>query len=289
MESGFADRPGVTHVPVRRLGLDDLRDCLLLAIDRQWLPEEAKWRLLFEVGEVYGIDDPAGGLAGTTVLTRYGSDLAVISMVLVASRYGRMGLGRRLMLHALQQAGGATVFLTATRYGKGLYERLGFETVGTVVTHTGHLTLDPEDVKHEGVRPAHEGDLEAVIALDARASGAPRTRLVTRLFTFADQTRVVEHGGAIAGFGAAWRNLDSVAVGPVVGESTAVARALIAELVSGLHGPVRLDIDARHAELTAWTAGRGLTRAFDTALMVRGGPLPGDLDLLFAPAMLALG
>ncbi|WP_424536157.1 GNAT family N-acetyltransferase [Sphaerisporangium viridialbum] len=289
MESGFADRPGVTDVPIRRLGPGDLRDCLLLAIDRQWLPEEAKWRLLFEVGEVYGIDDPAGGLAGTVVLTRYGRDLAVVSMVLVASRHGRMGLGRRLMLHALQQAGDVTVFLTATQYGKGLYEKVGFETVGTVVTHTGHLALEPEDFKHDGVRPAHEEDLSAVIALDAQASGAPRTRLVTRLFTFAEQTRVVERGGAMVGFGAAWRNVDNVAVGPVVGESTAVAKALIAELVTGLHGQVRLDIDTRHAELTAWAVARGLTPAFSTELMVHGGPLPGDLDRLFTPVMLALG
>ncbi|MEV7967064.1 GNAT family N-acetyltransferase [Sphaerisporangium sp. NPDC088356] len=289
MESVFAGRPGVTDVPVRRLGPGDVRDCLLLAIDRQWLPEEAKWRLLFEVGEVYGIDDPAGGLAGTTVLTRYGSGLAAISMVLVASRHGRMGLGRRLMLHALQQAGDATVFLTATQYGRGLYEKLGFETVGTVATHIGHLVPEPEDYKLDGVRPAHEGDLEAVLALDARASGAPRTRLITRLFTFAEQTRVVERGGAMVGFGAAWRRVDHVVAGPVVGESTAVAQALIAELVTGAHGQVRLDIDTRHAELTAWAVARGLTMAFDTALMVHGGPLPGDLDHLFTPVSLALG
>jgi ribosomal protein S18 acetylase RimI-like enzyme len=289
MESIFLGKVSPTDIPVRRLGLDDLRDCLLLAIDRQWLPEEAKWRLLFEVGEVYGIDDPAGGLAGTVVLTRYGRDLVAVSMVLVAGRYGRMGLGRRLMLHAMDRAGGATVFLTATEYGRGLYEKIGFETVGTVVTHIGHLALEPEDLKYDGVRPAREGDLEAVIDLDAQASGAPRTRLITRLFTFAERVRVVERGGAITGFGAAWRNVDNVAVGPVVGESTAVARALIAGLTTGLHGQARLDLDTRQAGLTAWAVARGVSPAFSTALMVHGGPLPGDLDRLFAPVMLALG
>jgi GNAT superfamily N-acetyltransferase len=289
MEVIHADQVSLTDIPVRRLDIDDLRDCLLLAIDRQWLPEEAKWRLLFEVGEVYGIDDPAGGLAGTMVLTRYGSDLAAVSMVLVASRYGRMGLGHRLMLHALERAGGATVFLTATEYGRGLYEKIRFETIGTVVTHTGHLTPEPEDFEHQGIRPAREGDLEQVIRLDAEASGAPRARLITRLLILAERILVVDRGGVIVGFGAAWRNVDTVGVGPLVAESTAMARALIAELVNGVHGPVRLDLDSRHPELSAWAVARGVSPAFSTALMVHGGPLPGDRDRLFLPVSVALG
>ncbi len=57
-------------LPVRRLSAADLPACLDLAADRNWPREEHKWRLLFEVSEVYGLDDPAGGLAGTVVLTR---------------------------------------------------------------------------------------------------------------------------------------------------------------------------------------------------------------------------
>ena len=85
----------VKHVTMnlRRLALADLDDCTRLAKDREWLPETRKWALLFEVGEVYGVDAPDGdGLASTTVLTRYGTGHAVISMVLTASRYGRRGL-----------------------------------------------------------------------------------------------------------------------------------------------------------------------------------------------------
>ncbi|GAA3822732.1 GNAT family N-acetyltransferase [Sphaerisporangium flaviroseum] len=289
MESISTDQVSLTEIPVRRLHLGDLRDCLLLAIDRQWLPEEAKWRLLFEIGEAYGIDDPAGGLAGTVVLARYGPGLAAVSMVLVASRYARMGLGRRLMLHALEQARGATVFLTATRYGRGLYEKVGFETVGTVVTHTGNLAPRLEDLKDTGVRLAHRDDLETIIALDAHATGAPRTRLITRLFTFAERFRVAERDNVVVGFGAAWRNVDGVVVGPVIADGTGVAQGLIAELADGVHGQVRLDLDSRHAELTSWAVARGVSPAFSTALMVHGGPLPGRHDRLFAPVMLALG
>ena len=63
------------------------------------------------------------------MLTRYGSDLAAIGMMLVADRHGRKGLGGRLLRHALAQAGDAVVYLTATAYGRPLYERLGFRAI----------------------------------------------------------------------------------------------------------------------------------------------------------------
>ena len=99
--------------PILPLTLDDLPDCLALAQDREWLPEDHKWRLLFAVGTVYGLRDEAGDLVGTTVLTRYGTELAAVSMVLVAARYGGQGLGRRLMTHALVGAWHAIVFIYA--------------------------------------------------------------------------------------------------------------------------------------------------------------------------------
>jgi predicted GNAT family acetyltransferase len=89
------DRPVINRI--RRRTLDNLPDCLALAEDREWLPEEHKWRLLFDVGAVYGLRDEAGDLVGTATLTRYGTQLAAISMVLVAARYGGRGLDRQLM------------------------------------------------------------------------------------------------------------------------------------------------------------------------------------------------
>ncbi len=88
-------RPAHANLPIRQLSMADLSACVELAADRDWPPEEHKWRLLFRVGEVYGIDDPAGGLAGVVVLTRYGEELAAVGMMVVASRYGHQGLGLR--------------------------------------------------------------------------------------------------------------------------------------------------------------------------------------------------
>jgi GNAT superfamily N-acetyltransferase len=67
------------------------------------------------VGETCGIDDPAGGLAAMVVLTRYGRELASVGILVVASRFGRQGLGRRLMAHMLERVGPAVAYLAATR------------------------------------------------------------------------------------------------------------------------------------------------------------------------------
>ena len=98
-------------LPIRRLSAADLAACVELAADRGWPPERNKLRLLFAVGEAYGIDDPAGGLAAMVVLTRYGRQLAAVGTMVVASRFGRRGLGQRLTTYLLEQAGPALVYL----------------------------------------------------------------------------------------------------------------------------------------------------------------------------------
>ncbi|MGI5158504.1 GNAT family N-acetyltransferase [Microbispora sp. CA-102843] len=284
--------------PVRRLGLGDVPHCLDLAQDRSWPREERKWRLLLENGEGFGIDAPdGGGLAGTVVLTRYGRTAAAVGMMLVASRYNGQGLGRRLMNHVLAEVGDATLFLCATEYGRPLYEKLGFETVGVVEAWVGRF--DAGDGPHGGSSPqrkhsrlAEPGrDLAALCALDIEVFGADRSRLLARLFAFAEQVRVVERDGEITGYGAAWRSGDKLFVGPVVAEDDETARALVTDLAGGADVRIRIDLHHHHhQELTSWIAGRGVAQASTTSFMVHGGrALPGDRSRLVASFMSALG
>jgi GNAT superfamily N-acetyltransferase len=265
----------------------DLPDCLALAEDRAWPPEEHKWRLLLEIGTAYGLRDAAGRLVGTTILTRYQDDLAAISMVLVAARHGRQGLGGRLMAHALAAAGEATVFLNATEYGRPLYERLGFAATGTTHVHAGDFT--PPDGQ-AGSRPLRPADLPAVRALDARVNGTDRTHLVDRLPGFTERLRVIERAGAVTGYAGAWRNVGDVVIGPVIAETAEDATTLITDLAVGADGPVRLDVDGRHPHLRAWATGHGLAPGFESTVMVHAGRrLPGDRDHWYVPVMQALG
>ncbi|GAA4506660.1 MULTISPECIES: GNAT family N-acetyltransferase [Nonomuraea] len=268
-------------MPMRRLTLDDLDDCGRLAEDRGWLPERHKWTLLFEVGEVYGIDAPDGdGLASTTVLTRYGDGHAVVSMVLTAARYARKGMARGLMEHVLARAGDRVVSLHATEYGRPLYESLGFRTAGRVAKRTGVFRGAPSG----RTRVATEADLGAILALDAEVFGTDRSALLRRMDGFGERVRVAE-----GGFGHCWRNDDNVVIGPVVARDEETARALIGDLALDAGGEVRMDLDLAQDGLTRWAGEHGVGAPWEVSLMVRGGDLPGDRSRQFLPFMQALG
>jgi GNAT superfamily N-acetyltransferase len=303
-----SDRNGVPFPPVRRLRPDDLRHCVRLSVDRGWLPEKAKWSLLLEVSEVFGIDAPDGGdggdgdgaLAGAVVLTRYGADLASVGMMLVAARYGRMGLGRALMEHLLAEAGDATVTLFATDLGKPLYDKLGFRTIRRSAAFTGPFRADPAeppentatdtaDNSKMRTRPAAAADMASIIDVDKAAFGADRSHLLRRLPAFARQLLVLETGHGIAGLAAAWQNHTSTVIGPVVAPDGAAARALIGDLAARTPGQVRLDLDPDRPELPAWAVRHGLQPAGLNAVMAYGDrPPPGDPARLFTPISIAL-
>jgi GNAT superfamily N-acetyltransferase len=291
---------GPSFPNIRRLGPDDLRRCVALSVDRGWSPEKAKWSLLLAASEVFGIDAPDGpGLAGAVVLTRWGADYASVGMMLVAARYGRLGLGRALMEHLLGAAGdGATVTLFATDMGRPLYEKLGFVAVRRNVSFVGRFRAPPEP-GNGGVRVAAAADLPAILALDRAAFGADRGRILARLPDFADQVAVSVAGGlpgqdntgqGITGYGAAWRNVpESTVIGPLVAPDGEAARHLVAALAARVRTPVRLDLDPDRPELPGWANERGLEPVNRTVVMAHGKLTPrGTPGRLFAPISVAL-
>ncbi|AVZ74068.1 GNAT family N-acetyltransferase [Streptomyces lunaelactis] len=280
----------LSELPIRRLTTDDLVSCADLSEDRGWPREEHKWGLLLTAGTGYGIDDPAGkGLVTACVLTSYGSGLAAIGMMLVAERYTRQGVARRLMKHVLAEPGDTPVTLHATPYGQPLYEELGFANIGRAEMVRGrfHSSGPLPDVT---TRPATAEDLPAVLRLDTEVFGLDRTHMITRLPAFADQLRVAEEDGVLTGYAAAWPNMDTHVVGPLIARDTETAKALIAALAAGTDRALRTDIDVRHEQLLTWVKEHGLEPTAFNAVMVYGAPdLPGDWTRRFAPLSVAAG
>ena len=275
--------------PIRRLAVADLADCIELTLDRGWLAEELKWRLMLTISEVYGVDDPAGGLAGAVGLTRYGDDLAAVGMLLVATACSRQGLGRRLMRHVLDQAAGAVVCLYATAMGLPLYQQLGFQTVEVATRYTGLVApgAAAASPRPAGLRAVQAADISSVLAADAAAFGAPRAALLAELAGAADV--FLACGDPAAAYGAVWGGDDLKVIGPVVASEAATVPGLLDALVAGRPGPVRIDVSSRHPQVASWARARGLASGVSAALMTYGGPLPGDRSRLYAPANVALG
>ncbi|MFI1947023.1 GNAT family N-acetyltransferase [Streptomyces virginiae] len=294
--------PHITDLPIRALTVDDLRRCADLSEDRGWLREEHKWRLLLAAGSGYGVDAPDGrGLAAACVVTRYGGshagpELAAIGMVLVADRFARQGLGRRLMTHVCDGVlKGVPLTLHATPYGRPLYEELGFETTGRAEMLRGafrHETA-PATSGTSRIRPATAEDLPRILRLDAEVFGTDRTHMITRLPAFADRLVVAEDhsaDGTLTGYAAAWPNMDTHVIGPLIAHDTATAQSLVTALATGTDRELRTDVDVRHEELLAWLKDRGLASVAFNAVMTRDIPdLPGDWTRRWAPLTVAAG
>jgi GNAT superfamily N-acetyltransferase len=295
--------------PVRGLGPGDLKRCVALSVDRGWSPERSKWSLLLGAAEAFGVDAPDGrGLAGAVVLTRWGPGLASVGMMLVAARYGRRGLGRALMEHALAAAGHATVTLFATDLGRPLYEKLGFVPVRRSVSFVG--TFRPVGGASRAAQPAGcaraatEADLPAILAADRAAFGADRSHVLRLLPGFADRVAVLadpshrtdpshradDSRHRVSGYAAAWRNTpSSTVIGPLVAPDAPAAERLIADLAAHAHGTIRLDLDPDRPEIPAWAHKHGLEPVGRTTVMARGDlPDRGSPNCLFTPISVAL-
>ncbi|MFC6354968.1 GNAT family N-acetyltransferase [Luethyella okanaganae] len=280
----------MTPPKIHALTIDDLDDCLAIAVDRDWRPEAHKWRLLFELGTVYGTRDEHDSLVGTTAVTRF-EGVAAIGMVLVAKSHAGRGLGRALMEHAIAADADAVFILNATEFGQPLYSKLGFVTVGMTHTHVGVFGAAVESAATDTVtRVVGVGEVPSLVELDAAVVGARRASLIERLFGYADEIRVVERDGETTGFAARWSNIDNTQIGPIVAESEDDAKALINDLAAGAGGPVRLDLDGRHPRLRAWASEHGVAPLHSSTLMVKNAAsFPGDRSRWFSPLMQAVG
>lgn len=307
IQSDAVTPPHLTDLPIRALTPDDLRYCADLSEDRGWPREDHKWGLLLAAGNGYGVNAPDGhGLAAACVVTRYGhthagTELAAIGMVLVADRYARQGLGRRLMNHVCDDVlKGVPLTLHATPYGRPLYEELGFETTGRAEMLVGLFHPDPAVEAGAGagrtgagdrVRPANAEDLPRIVRLDTEVFGTDRTHMITRLPAFADRLLVAEDAaGELTGYAALWPNVETHVVGPLIARDTAGAKALVTALAAHTERPLRTDVDVRHEELLSWLKERGLDSVAFNAVMTRNTPgLPGDWTRRWAPLTVAAG
>ncbi|MGW4524228.1 GNAT family N-acetyltransferase [Amycolatopsis sp. NPDC004378] len=259
---------------IRTLAAADLPACADLAESRSWPREPPKWRLLHEVGQVFGVDAPDGaGLAACAALVSFGT-LASISMVLVAPRFERRGLGRAITEHAVAAAGDRVVFLHASKFGRPLYESMGFAADGGCQGHTGKFADD-------GGPGAAPGSLSSALELDRRAQGVDRRPLLERLGT----------PFAVAGGFAFGADIGHVTViGPVVAVSEAAAKAVIRGVARSATGEVRVDPDFRFPSLAGWVRERGLVPGPPAPrLVLEGRALPGDASMRFAPFTRAVG
>jgi predicted N-acetyltransferase YhbS len=272
---------------LRPLAPSDAIACARVSQSRGWRHGEAEWRMILEQGEGLGFELD-GRLEGTVVLTRFGPELASVSMMVVTPGLGRSGLGTQLLTAALEAAGQATVFLYATDMGHALYLRHGFVDAGTTVRLLGPFSGKPP--RRADIRHLRRADHPAVVALDEVAQGAPRPGLLAWHLRTADSGLVAERDGEVIGFGLARDGPGRRLVGPLVARDEEAAVGLCSALAADAAQPVQVDVAPGERGLLAWGRAAGLALAETRSLMVRQGrPLPGERGLIRVLASRAHG
>jgi len=134
------------------------------------------------------VADAGGQVVGTSVLSINGI-VGWIGTVWVDPAWRRRGIGldlTRATIEEADRAGCRTLVLVATEAGRPLYERLGFEVQSWYrilqVDGLDGASADPR------IRAFRAGDLEAMAALDAAATGEDRAHLL-RAFAAPDTPR----------------------------------------------------------------------------------------------------
>ncbi|WP_437290983.1 GNAT family N-acetyltransferase [Sorangium sp. So ce406] len=263
-------------------GLDDKDASICAALVRQvgWNTTEARWRLLFSVGDAFGLELDNGELAGTVILNRFDA-LAVIAMMFVSEAHQRRGLGRSLLQHALKQGSDIVVYLFASSMGRPLYEQVGFIATGvTSVRLQGRASLR-RAASRDGLRNMTAADIDVICALDGEAQGASRRRLLEALFASSDRALVVERGGEVVGFGLSSWPTDIRQLGPIVARAEEDARTLATELAADVSEPLCIDILSDQRTMLAWGQAAGLAVVDNVPLMTLAGKqLPGRRGLI---------
>ncbi|SCW79994.1 Acetyltransferase (GNAT) domain-containing protein [Rhizobium mongolense subsp. loessense] len=276
-----------TEIDLAPFGTEHLKGAVALSRQAGWPHRPEDWAMVLSLSSgVVALEDK-DRVVGTVLVTPYGDNCATINMVIVDEAMRGRGLGRKLMDCALTIAGNRPLRLVATSDGLPLYEKLGFRQTGSVLQYQGSVpAIDHPD----GVLPANQDDLAAIVALDRAAFGAERRSLleyIAKIGRFA----VIRQAGEVRGFAALRTFGRGEVIGPVAAAHAGDACALISFFIASRPGAfLRIDTTA-DAGLAPWLAERGFAHAGGGIVMGKGSIEPTTSPALktFALANQALG
>jgi GNAT superfamily N-acetyltransferase len=295
MESTEDSAAGLHEV---RLGDAELAGCVALVTEVRWNQTANDWRSMLALGEGYGLVEPDGTLAATSLALPYPSGgFGWISMVLVTERWRRKGLATRLMDRAMAALArdGLVAILDATPAGRSVYGLLGFEDTWGIermqCLAAPALATEPRVAAECEIRAMTDADWPAVCALDAAAFCADRAELLADLRPRLPAAALVSvSGGVINGFLLGREGRIANQLGPCVACDEAGAIALLAASLRRVSAPVFLDMPAPHTALGAWLRASGFTlqRPYTRMILARSEPF-NPVERMFAIAGPELG
>lgn len=276
----------VSQIELVEFSPNHLEGAVALSRQAGWPHRLEDWAMVLSLSTgIVALDN--GRVAGTILVTRYGSAGATINMVIVDEAMRGRGIGRRLMDVALADCKGRECRLVATEEGLPLYTKLGFQETGIIRQHQGIINAR---APVEGVTWATAADIAECAAMDRAASGLDRAELIA---TLADRGSIatLRRKGNIAGFAASRDFGRGEVAGPVVAASAEDAKHLLAFLFAARPGAfLRVDT-TETSSLGPWLADQGLAHVGGGITMSKDGPAARHTSPFqtFALASQALG
>lgn len=216
-----------------------------------WNQSPADWQRFLTLepeGCFVGLLEEGCVTVGTVTTTSYGLNFGWVGMVLVSPEHRRMGIGTRLLEHAiayLEHKGVSCVRLDATPTGKKLYDTLGFEDEYGLERREGCGRACP----HPGPRRMTAEDLVQVCAFDALRFGADRQAMLELLFRQSGSLAFVvgDNRDGLRGYLMARPGANAFQIGPWMADSPDTAEQLLCAGLTALDGrPVFLDVLVGH-------------------------------------------
>ncbi len=222
----------------------------------------------------------------TTTTCVFGS-VGWIAMVLVHESYRHRGIATRLVQRALEhltRRSVRTVRLDATPDGRPVYARLGF--VADYELARFHGTGKP--LRREPSRPFLKGfrDIsrpEAIVDLDGRATGVPRTGFLGRLLReFPQQAVAIQQESSLQGFTFFRPGSEAFQLGPTVALNSQAGRALGDWALEQIQeSAVYVDIPLANTHAVEWAQSRGLIEQRRFWRMSQGQSVDDDPTILW--------
>jgi len=236
-----------------------------------WNQIESDWRRFMRMQPQGCFVAELDGVPAATTVTCIFGPVAWIAMVLVEISARRKGVATALLKHALgflDSQGVRTVRLDATAAGRPVYEKLGFTAEYALTRYEG---IAPAMEAQPDVAAADASLLPEIVALDRRATGTHREKMLLRLFEESPEAvRVLRRGGRVEGFVTTRCGANASLIGPCIAVGDA-GRSLLRDALGRCSGgPVFVDVPRDNAGALAVVEASGLKPQRHFTRMYRG-------------------
>ena len=212
-----------------------------------------------------------------------------VGAIFVDSAFRRRGIGQAVtdaVVGALEAAGCRTLVLVASKEGRPMYERMGFELQTEYVTLEAPGTADGQR-PGAAARPFEPGDLEGMARLDRTATGEDRAHLLARFASLTSARVLTGPDGEVVAFSvrAPWGGGATIA--RAIDDAVAILEARRA--VVGPERIVRAGVPRENVAGIERLKELGWRRSWRAPRLARGAPLEWRPEQIWGQFAMALG